>query len=184
MTFEDLRKVNAGLGTMDIKGKNYVLVNERVKAFRQLYPEGTIATELIYDGDGVATMKATISIGDLILATGYAQEKEASSYINKTSYIENCETSAVGRALGFLGIGIDTSIASAEEVNTAVKVQEGSSKISKKDAAVIVNVLEDEGIDPAKVWALYKVNAAVDLTELQLTNIKQNIRKLKERYGK
>ena len=79
MTFEDLRVVNAGLGTMDIKGKNYVLVNERVKAFRQLYPEGTISTELIYDGDGVATMKATISIGDLILATGYAQEKEASS---------------------------------------------------------------------------------------------------------
>lgn len=184
MTFKDLQNVNAALGTMDIKGKNYVLVNERVKAFRQLYPEGTISTELIYDADGVATMKATVSIGDLILATGYAQEKEASSYINRTSYIENCETSAVGRALGFLGIGIDTSIASAEEVDTAIKVQEGSQKISKKDAAIIVSVLEDEKIDTQKVWELYKVNAAMDLTELQLTNIKQNIRKLKERYGK
>jgi hypothetical protein len=184
MTFKDLQSVNAALGTMDIKGKNYVLVNERVKAFRQLYPEGTIETELVYDADGVATMKATVSIGDLVLATGYAQEKEASSYINKTSYIENCETSAVGRALGFLGIGIDTSIASAEEVDTAVKMQEGSQKISKKDAAIIVSVLEDEGIDCAKVWELYKVNAAMDLSELQLTNIKQNIRKLKERYGK
>lgn len=184
MTFKDLQNVNAALGTMDIKGKNYVLVNERVKAFRQLYPEGTISTELIYDADGVATMKATVSIGDLVLATGYAQEKEASSYINRTSYIENCETSAVGRALGFLGIGIDTSIASAEEVDTAIKVQEGSQKISKKDAAIIVSVLEDEKIDTQKVWELYKVNAAMDLTELQLTNIKQNIRKLKERYGK
>ena len=184
MTFKDLQNVNAALGTMDIKGKNYVLVNERVKAFRQLYPEGTISTELIYDADGVAIMKATISIGDLVLATGYAQEKEASSYINKTSYIENCETSAVGRALGFLGIGIDTSIASAEEVDTAIKVQEGSQKISKKDAAIIVSVLEDEKIDVPKVWELYKVNSAMDLTELQLTNIKQNIRKLKERYGK
>ena len=184
MTFQDLQNVNATLGTMDIKGKNYVQVNERVKAFRQLYPEGTIETELVYDADGVATMKATVSVGDLVLATGYAQEKEASSYINKTSYIENCETSAVGRALGFLGIGIDTSIASAEEVDTAIKVQEGSNKISKKDATILVNTLQDEGIDVYKVWELYKVNAAVDLTELQLTNIKQNIRKLKTMYGK
>lgn len=184
MTFKELQAVNEQLGTMDIKGKAYVLVNERVKAFRQLYPEGTISTELVYDSEGVATMKATISVGDLILATGYAQEKEASSYINKTSYIENCETSAVGRALGFLGIGIDTSIASAEEVDTAIKMQEGSNKISKKDAAIIVNVLEGEGIDVQKVWKLYKVDAAVDLNELQLTNIKQNLKKLKELYGK
>ena len=184
MTFKELQVVNEQLGTMDIKGKAYVLVNERVKAFRCLFPEGSIRTEIISDEDGVCTVKATISYGDLILATGHAQEKESSSYINKTSYIENCETSAVGRALGFLGIGIDTSIASAEEVDTAIKMQEGSNKISKKDAAIIVNVLENDGIDVQKVWELYKVDAAVELNELQLTNIKQNIRKLKEMYGK
>ena len=84
MTFEDLQKVNANLGTMDIKGKGYVLVNERVKAFRMLFPEGTIQTELIKDEGGVCTIRATISNGELVLATGYAQEKESSSYINKT----------------------------------------------------------------------------------------------------
>ena len=125
MTFEDLQRVNKRLGTMDIKGKAYVLVNERVKAFRELYPEGSIQTELVSDANGVCTIKASVMIGDLVLATGYAQEKESSSYINKTSYIENCETSAVGRALGFLGIGIDTSIASAEEVDTAIRNQGG-----------------------------------------------------------
>jgi hypothetical protein len=57
------------------------------------------------------------------LATGYAQEKESSSFINKTSYIENCETSAVGRALGFCGFGIDVSVASYEEVANAINNQ-------------------------------------------------------------
>ena len=125
MTYEDLKNINAELGTMEIKGKNYVQVNERVMAFRKLFPEGSIETELITDANGVCTFKATVRIADLVLATGYAQEKESSSFINKTSYIENCETSAVGRALGFLGIGIETSIASAEEVDTAIRNQGG-----------------------------------------------------------
>ena len=65
-------------------------------------------------------MKATCADENgSILGTGTAYEKEGSSFINKTSYIENCETSAVGRALGFAGFGIDTSIASAEEVMNA-----------------------------------------------------------------
>ena len=58
------------------------------------------------------------------MATGLAQEKENSSFINKTSFVENCETSAWGRALGNLGIGIDTAVASAEEVKNAILNQE------------------------------------------------------------
>ena len=69
-------------------------------------------------------MKTTITDENgKILATGMAQEKETSSYINKTSYIENCETSAVGRALGMLGIGSDEQMASAEEVANAINNQ-------------------------------------------------------------
>ena len=52
-----------------------------------------------------------------------AYEKENSTFINKTSYIENCETSALGRALGIAGFGIDTSVASAEEVQNAINNQ-------------------------------------------------------------
>ena len=61
---------------------------------------------------------------EVVLGQGTAYEKEGSSNINRTSYIENCETSAVGRALGMAGFGIDTSIASAEEVSGAIAQQE------------------------------------------------------------
>jgi hypothetical protein len=135
MKFEDLKKINETIVTMDVKGKPYALVNERIKAFRMLYPEGTILTEIVGINEGVCIMKATIKNGDLTLGTGTAYEKENSTFINKTSYIENCETSAVGRALAMCGIGIDTSIASAEEVQNAINNQNNRlellSKISK-----------------------------------------------------
>jgi len=111
------------LQSVNIKGKQYVEVNERIKGFRQMYPNGSIVTELLSNNDGVCVIKAMAIIDGQIRATGHAYEKEGSSYINKTSYIENCETSAVGRCLGILGIGIDTSVASVEEVANAIKQQ-------------------------------------------------------------
>lgn len=113
--------------TIDIKGKAYVEVNERVKHFLENYKDWSIETELLSNGDGVCVFKAIVKDQDgNVKATGHAYEKENSSYINKTSYIENCETSAVGRALGFLGIGIDASIASADEVINAMNNQKDS----------------------------------------------------------
>ena len=110
--------------TVNLKGKEYVMVNDRILAFKKLYPSWAIVTELVKLSEGICVIKATILNEDgEPMATGHAYEKEGSSYINKTSYIENCETSAVGRALGFLGIGIETSIASAEEVANAIKQQ-------------------------------------------------------------
>ena len=129
MKFEDIQRVNEGIKTTNIKGKEYAEVNQRIKAFRQLYPEGFIKTEILSNENGVVVMKAivgwyTADGSEIVLATGTAYEKETSSYINKTSYIENCETSAVGRALGMIGFGIDTSVASAEEVENAINNQE------------------------------------------------------------
>lgn len=121
MEWKDLERINKGLETIDVKNKNYVQVDKRVMAFRELEPNGSITSEIVSNDGGVVVMKATVCGGDgNILGTGYAYEKETASYINKTSYIENCETSAVGRALGFCGIGIDGSIASAEEVANAI----------------------------------------------------------------
>ena len=121
--------------TIDIKGKEYVMVNERILHFWNNY-EGSIETELLSNEDGVCIFKATIYNQDhKILATGHAYEKEGSTFINKTSYIENCETSAVGRALGLLGIGIETSIATAEEVGNAIKQQEQKKEEKKKKSA-------------------------------------------------
>jgi len=109
--------------TIDIKGKSYVMVNERIGFFRKLYPDGQIVTEMIKNDNGVCIFKAMVCVDGEVAATGHAYEKEGSTFINKTSYIENCETSAIGRALGIFGIGIDTSVASAEEVGNAIKQQ-------------------------------------------------------------
>lgn len=124
VTFEQIKKANESIRTTDIKGKDYAEVNQRIKAFRMVYPNGSISTEILFLADGIVTMKATVCNEEgAILGTGTAQEKETSSFINKTSYIENCETSAVGRALGMCGFGIDTSVASYEEVQNAINNQ-------------------------------------------------------------
>lgn len=114
------------LKTVNIKGKEYVEVNERLKYFRseEKYKDYSLESEIVELQNDKVTIKAVIKDKNgVIKATGLAQEKENSSFINKTSYIENCETSAWGRALGNLGIGIDTSVASAEEVEKAIKNQ-------------------------------------------------------------
>ena len=134
MDWQSLVKANAAIRTTNIKGKEYAEVNQRVKAFRTLYPEGFITTEILCREGGLCIIKATVGHyadgKSVILATGTAYEKEGSSQINRTSYIENCETSAVGRALGMAGFGIDTSIASAEEMNNAL-LQQNTSDVQK-----------------------------------------------------
>ncbi len=122
--FEDIQNANNTIKTTPIKGKNYAEVNQRIKAFRMCYPNGSITTEIISLENGVVTMKSTVQDEEgKILGTGLAFEKESSSFINKTSFIENCETSAVGRALGMCGFGVDVSIASYEEMANAVENQ-------------------------------------------------------------
>ena len=111
------------LKTTNIKGKEYVEVNERIKYFREHEPDGSIITEMVSNENGVCIFKANVIVEGNVRATGYAYEKEGSTFINKTSYIENCETSAIGRALGIYGIGIDGSVASAEEVKNAINNQ-------------------------------------------------------------
>jgi hypothetical protein len=111
---------------VNIKGNNYITVNERLKHFRSedvFTNWGIIETiERLDDKEGV--FKVTITDGEgNVVVTAHAQEYRDSSYINKTSFLENGFTSALGRALGYLGIGIDTSIASAEEVGNAVQNQ-------------------------------------------------------------
>lgn len=124
ITFEDIQKANETIKTTDIKGKEYAEVNQRIKAYRMVYPNGTIRTKLAKLENGICVFMAEVTNNDGdVIATGTAYEKENSTFINKTSYIENCETSAVGRALGMAGFGIDTSVASAEEVQNAIENQ-------------------------------------------------------------
>lgn len=131
--YQDIERANYYVEPTEIKGKKYVEVNQRVTAFRRVYPTGFIKTEILSNENGVVIMRAICGYHDddgepIILSTGTAYEKENSTFINKTSFIENCETSAIGRCLGMAGFGIDTSIASYEEVATAIQNQNQESK--------------------------------------------------------
>lgn len=139
MTYNDIEKANAEIKTLPLGKKEYAEVAERVKAFRKLYPEGRILTEIVKNEDGVIIMRAMVSTEDCkMLATGYAQEKEGTSNINRFSALENCETSAVGRALGFLGLTGGGSIASYEEVSNAKLKQEGNKLATSTEKAGLI----------------------------------------------
>ena len=126
------------LKTVNIKGKQYVEVNTRIKYFRQNFKDWSLTSELVELTNESVLIKAVIRNPEgRIIASGYAHEEKSSSYINKTSYIENCETSAWGRALGNLGIGIDSSVASYEEVKTAIQKQETQTPKKAKQGAVL-----------------------------------------------
>ena len=115
------------LNTINIKGKEYVPVAERIKYFNDNYDNGSIVTDLISEVDSEnIVIKATVyPNGDNqnVRFTGYSQATVGDGYINKTSALENAETSAVGRALGMMGIGITDSVASSDEVVKATTME-------------------------------------------------------------
>lgn len=186
-TYEDLRLANEAIQTTDIKGKEYAEVNQRVKAFRMVYPEGTIETELTYNENGLCIVRAYVRNEEgKLLGTGTAYEKENSSFINKTSYIENCETSAVGRALGMCGFGIDVAIRSAEEEANAEMQQEqlktediSNQKIPEVKVKALEARCKSEGVAVEKLLDLYKVKTLADLTEKKFANIHEHWDKIK-----
>ena len=150
MNSNSLEETNKKLRTTDVKGKDYVEVNERIKAFWKLCPEGRIDTEILVLENGMCVIKATVyedKQDGTPRATGIAYEKEGSTFINKTSFIENCETSAVGRALGIAGIGIDTSVASSEEVQNAILQQDADKVISKTQAEALEEAIKNSMLD-------------------------------------
>lgn len=124
ITNELLAKANLKIKTVPIKGKKYAMVASRVDAFREICPSGTIETVPVVTDEKRAIFQAKIydEKGHL-LASGTAEEVKDSTQINQTSFVENCETSAVGRALAMLGIGSEDNMASAEEVATAIMNQ-------------------------------------------------------------
>lgn len=189
ITYEQILKANETIKTTDIKGKDYAEVNQRIKAFRMVYPNGFILNEMTSNDNGVCIFKSLVGYYDdgnqIVLGTGTAYEKENSTFINKTSYIENCETSAVGRALGMAGFGIDTSIASAEEVVNAITNQNAENKVSKtidsdkkatpKQIEILLGVYKDDNLTK-----LLKANNIKKIEDLPMTKASELISKLKK----
>ena len=177
--------------TTNIRGKQYVEVNERIKFFRQeeQYKNWTIATEFpVLDGE-VAVCKATIAdTAGRVVSNGHAHEERSGSNINKTSFVENCETSAIGRALAMLGIGIDTSIASANEVEEAIAKQQAMvdnpkvQKLSKALDAPVENIMDKavsyikSQTDKKKAFSAITKKYGDQLSEKQVAGLQKFVR--------
>jgi len=121
------------LPTINIQNKPYVEVNERLKHFRSTYVGYSLISEVVDINDTSITIKATVfDDKQNPIASGIAQEVKGSSFINKLSHVENCETSAWGRALANFGIGIEAAVASYNEVANA-KLNQTKPKVEKEE---------------------------------------------------
>lgn len=113
--------------TINIKGKEYVPVVERVKEFHKLYPDGDIQTYIVSNEDGRIIVKATVNLGKVEavkdmpdmysrrIFNGHSQAEWGKGMMGDVA-LEIAETSAIGRALGFANIGLIDGIASADEM--------------------------------------------------------------------
>ena len=177
--------------TTNIRGKQYVEVNERIKFFRQedQYKNWTIACDFpVLDSDQCVCKCTIANEQGRVVAVGHAHEERAASNINKTSYVENCETSAVGRALAMLGIGIDTSIASANEVEDAIAKQQTMvdnphvQKLASKLDAPVENIMDKavgyikSQTDKHKAFDAITKKYGDQLTEKQVSGLKKFVR--------
>ncbi len=170
----------AKLKSVNIKGKEYVEVNERLRYFRSTYPNYSLTSEVLEKTDKSILVLATIINEDgRVLATGMAEEEKGSTFINKTSYVENCETSAWGRALANFGIGLDTSVASADEVQNAIANQD------KKPIDILMDLNDEKMTDVLKYvvankskgleWIVKNISKKYNVTTKVKNTIKQTL---------
>ena len=157
------------LKTIDIKGKKYVTVNERLKYFREEYPSYGLLSEVVSMDSDAVCIKATIyDENGKPIATGLASEERGSSNINKTSYVENCETSAWGRCLANFGIGIDENVASADELANALDRQEAlREKVDRDNIGALKMKCDEKGVGVDMVLARYDLDDVAELTKGQ-----------------
>ena len=139
-----------------IHGKEYKTVAERVHEFREDHPDWAIETEVLFHDDKRVVTKTTVSKGTGgVISTGLAEENRAASHIHKTSALEVCETSSVGRALAFIhGKYMGSEIASANEVENAIKQQNTDNETTEYLTVQQINnikaLMSDVGADPER----------------------------------
>ena len=173
------------MNTINIKGKEYVTVAERLLYIAANETHEIETEPTFYEAQQMWVVKATLTLhreGGHFKFTGHAQEIIGDGYINKTSALENAETSAVGRACAMAGIGIIESIASVDEINKAnaretykPKEQNFAAMTSKKvtftDVA-IQKAVERANTNKNAQETLNSLLAAGELTEFQIKYFK------------
>lgn len=141
----------ADTGIVNIHGKEYKTVAKRVDEFRkENKTDLAIITSLISIDEKTVVMKAEIIGKDgFVIATGYAEENRTASQINRTSALENCETSAIGRALANFGLA-GGEYASADEVANAIAQQNetplktNGTRLNFDDIRSDIAIIDDE----------------------------------------
>lgn len=189
ITYEDIKKANEQIRLTDIKGKEYAEVAQRIKAFRMVYPQGGITTHMLQndprDGkNNTCIIRAIVTDGEgHELGTGTAYETEGNSYINRTSYIENCETSAVGRALGMAGFGLDTAVASAEEQQNAELQQTAIKPINNSQVKAIRERAREIGLNEEAICKKYEIESLEKMPTSLLAKCNQDMDKFEKSQG-
>ena len=116
------------LESIPLGKSEYVMVKTRLQYLRKHYENADIKTEILhFDGESIMC-KVILFIDGKSVSEGIAHEEKSKNNINATSFVEVCETSAVGRALGMMGIGITNSVATYDEVKNAIAQQEANAK--------------------------------------------------------
>ena len=161
--------------TVNIKGKEYSTVAERHRFLLNYFPETRVDEQIFYQDEKRVITKTTLYIGDTPYAVGHAEEKRDSSFINKTSALENCLSSSLGRCLAAFGLH-GSEYASAEELANAVKQQaNGKDKeipIEQMSTTTMLNALYSN-------WKKEQ-----DEIQIRFTNQEKSINEKGGQYGK
>ena len=121
--------------TVNIKGKKYSTVNERHKHLLQYFPEARFNEEVVFHDADRVVVKTELYISDTIYAVGHAEEYRNANFINKTSALENCSSSSLGRCLAAFGLS-GSEYASAEELVNALNNQNTSKATTTKPVSI------------------------------------------------
>jgi hypothetical protein len=142
------------LPTINIKGKEYIMVKDRVLAFNELYPKGAIATEIISNTDKSVVVKAVVKPEDGRIFTGHSEAYREGAMGDVP--IEVAETSAVGRALAMMGIGIVDGVASADEMVKAAPIFKKSAMVTEKQKKFIEALWQQKDQMPKDPFAAFE----------------------------
>lgn len=124
---------------IDIKGRPYTTIANRVEVYRKFFPDASITTEIVLNDEQVVVVKATVSNNGIVVATGHGEEIKGAGLVNSTSALENCETSAIGRALASCSLH-GGEFASFEEVSHALHQQNTvSQNIENRPMSTTIN---------------------------------------------
>ena len=176
------------LESIPLGKSEYVMVKTRLQYLRKHYENADIKTEILhFDGESIMC-KVILFIDGKSVSEGIAHEEKSKNNINATSFVEVCQTSALGRCLGIYGIGITTSVATYDEVKNAIAQQEANAKADELmqykaeslSSKLMIAIEQDDEQGIAEVEKDYRGDKAL-ATKVKLTLTPEHLEYMAER---